>query len=299
MASYRTALEKFRKQNSQFKEPTIEPVRPTGMMANRKPVGAKINGTAQYDPSDYAQRAMRGISTRRADFQSIIDQEVQKAQAMANDGVAKAVDSVASGLMAKPVPVEAEPMAETPKAPVSDKAMSVNDPSSLKGPVKSSVIEDAAFIQKVKGLAAKYKTSPENLMAVMHFETGGSFSPSQKNAAGSSATGLIQFMRSTAEGLGTSTEELAKMSRLDQLDYVDKYFAGTGLAKKDNNSLSDVYMSVLYPVAAGKDDEYVLFKAGTKAYEQNKGLDKGGKGYVTKADATSKVARFVDIYKGV
>ena len=38
-------------------------------------------------------------------------------------------------------------------------------------------------------------------MAVMSFETGGTFDPGIRNAAGSGATGLIQFMPSTAAGL--------------------------------------------------------------------------------------------------
>lgn len=41
-------------------------------------------------------------------------------------------------------------------------------------------------------------------MAAMAFESGETFSPSIKNAAGSGAVGLIQFMPSTAKALGTS-----------------------------------------------------------------------------------------------
>ena len=55
------------------------------------------------------------------------------------------------------------------------------------------------------------------MYAVMSFETGGSFSPGQKNQAGSGATGLIQFMPNTAKGLGTTTEELSKMNRAQQI----------------------------------------------------------------------------------
>jgi hypothetical protein len=59
-------------------------------------------------------------------------------------------------------------------------------------------------------------------MAAMAFETGGSFSPAVPNKAGSGAVGLIQFMPSTAKGLGTSTEALKKMSAVQQLDFVKK-----------------------------------------------------------------------------
>ena len=49
------------------------------------------------------------------------------------------------------------------------------------------------------------------------------------NAAGSGATGLIQFMPNTAEGLGTSTGELAGMSRARQMHYVEKYLSNKGI----------------------------------------------------------------------
>src|SRR3546814_8645614 len=80
------------------------------------------------------------------------------------------------------------------------------------------------FINEVEAMAARLGTKPEYLMAVMSFETGGSFSPAQANNAGSGATGLIQFMPNTAAGLGTSTAALAQMSSVEQLQYVEQYF---------------------------------------------------------------------------
>jgi len=119
----------------------------------------------------------------------------------------------------------------------------------------------------------------------MSFETAGTFNPAIKNP-GSSATGLIQFMDATAKGLGTSTEELSKMSRAQQLLFVEKHmsrFAGS------LNTLSDVYMSVLWPAAVGKPESFPLFVEGTENYEKNKGLDSNGDGTVTKAEATGAV----------
>ena len=105
--------------------------------------------------------------------------------------------------------------------------------------------------------------------------------------AGSGATGLIQFMPETARNLGTTTEALSKMTRTEQLQYVDKYFQGT---LKKGGSLSDVYMSVLLPAAVGKPEDFVLFGeggayGGDRAYEQNKGLDANKDGKITKAEA--------------
>jgi hypothetical protein len=61
------------------------------------------------------------------------------------------------------------------------------------------------------------------LMAIMSFESDG-FNPAARNEL-SGATGLIQFMPSTAKELGTATDALARMSAEDQLDYVAAYFA--------------------------------------------------------------------------
>src|SRR5215203_1006885 len=64
------------------------------------------------------------------------------------------------------------------------------------------------------------------LMACMAWESGRSFDPGKKNLAGSGATGLIQFMPSTAKALGTTVAKLAAMSPVEQLNYVWKYFKG-------------------------------------------------------------------------
>ena len=163
------------------------------------------------------------------------------------------------------------------------------------GTIPQSVSQDTAFTQGVTQLAQKYNVPEDYLYAVMGFETGGTFDPAQKNLAGSGATGLIQFMPSTAEGLGTTTEALSKMTRAEQLTYVDKYFASKDI---QGGTLSDLYMAVLLPAAVGKPEDYVLFGdggayGGQRAYEQNKGLDLNNDGKITKAEATSKVAAYL------
>lgn len=123
-------------------------------------------------------------------------------------------------------------------------------------------------------------------MSCMAFETGETFSPSIKNAAGSGATGLIQFMPRTARGLGTTTEELAKMTAEKQLDYVEKYFLPY---KGKLKTLEDIYMAILYPVAIGMDPGEALFRRGAKTYEQNSGFDKDEDGVITPAEISVKV----------
>ena len=86
----------------------------------------------------------------------------------------------------------------------------------------ADVRNDTAFQAEVSAVAQRLGIREGDLYAVMHFETGGSFSPAEKNMAGSEATGLIQIMPTTAPGLGTTTEALAGMSSVQQMAYVEK-----------------------------------------------------------------------------
>lgn len=123
------------------------------------------------------------------------------------------------------------------------------------------------------------------LMACMAFESGESFSPSVRNGAGSGAVGLIQFMPATAVELGTTTQQLAKMTAECQLDYVKKYFRPY---YKRITTLSDMYMAILLPKFVGAPESSVLFSSGV-AYRQNAVLDTNKDGLVTKLEATRLV----------
>lgn len=127
------------------------------------------------------------------------------------------------------------------------------------------------------------------LMSVMAFETGESFSAGVKNAAGSSGTGLIQFMSFTAKALGTTVEALAKMTPEDQLNYVYKYFLPY---KGKLNSLADIYLAVLYPkaMAAGENDVVWVQGKDGLLYTQNKGLDTNKDGKITKREIVALVS---------
>ncbi len=123
------------------------------------------------------------------------------------------------------------------------------------------------------------------IMSCMAFESGYTFSSEIRNAAGSGAVGLIQFMPATAAYLGTTPDELSMMSAVSQLKYVEKYFKP--YASRIHN-LADMYMAILLPKYVGKPDTVVLFQGGV-GYRQNAGLDANRDGVVTKAEAASKV----------
>ncbi|MDQ3803975.1 MAG: penicillin-insensitive murein endopeptidase [Acidobacteriota bacterium] len=142
------------------------------------------------------------------------------------------------------------------------------------------------FKDKVMQIADGLGVNPNFLMAVMSFESGATFSPSVRNAAGSGAVGLIQFMPATAKTLGTTTEALAQMTAEEQLDFVAKYLRPFRNRLK---TIEDTYMAVLFPAAIGKGADHVLFRKGTKLYQQNRGLDLNHDGVITVGEAAAKV----------
>jgi hypothetical protein len=144
------------------------------------------------------------------------------------------------------------------------------------------------FRYRVIDIAIDLNIPVDFLMACMAFESGRSFRADKKNLAGSGATGLIQFMPSTAIALGTTTADLAKMSAEDQLHYVHKYFLPYRHKLK---TIDDVYMAILWPKAIGEPDDYVLFDIVSKptTYRQNASLDFDHDGKITKAEASARV----------
>ena len=147
-----------------------------------------------------------------------------------------------------------------------------------------------AFRDRVNQIAAGLGGAPSWLMACMANETGQTFDPAIRNAAGSGAVGLIQFMPQTAAALGTSTAALAAMSAEAQLEYVADYFRPwTGRL----HSLGDTYGAILWPAMIGKPDSYVVFDkadaAHPKLYLQNHGLDADSNGKITRAEVCSRV----------
>lgn len=140
------------------------------------------------------------------------------------------------------------------------------------------------FLRQVEGMSQRLGARPEHIMAAMSFETGGSFDPGQRNNAGGSATGLIQFMPDTARGLGTTTAELARMTPTEQLAYVERYFEPH---RGQLHDLEGVYTSILAGHPANGDES--LFRQGTRAYTANAPLDVNRDGVITAAEATSHV----------
>lgn len=144
------------------------------------------------------------------------------------------------------------------------------------------------FKKRVLWIADQLGCDPSHLMACMAWESGRTFSAAIRNAAGSGAVGLIQFMPKVAKALGTSTAALAQMTPEDQLRFVYEYFKPKS-GKLQN--LGDIYMAILWPAGIGKPDSFVLFNrtATVIAYRENAGLDSNHDGLVTRGECLVKI----------
>lgn len=148
---------------------------------------------------------------------------------------------------------------------------------------------DQAFRVRVRQMGKNLNLNPDWLMAVMGFETGYTFDPGQPNLAGGGATGLIQFLPSTAVSLGTTTTALRRMTAVEQLDWVEKYYSH--YASRIVN-LGDCYMAVLNPIAIGTADSTVMWQStGPTApqYNANANLDVNRDGTITRGEGVAPV----------
>lgn len=116
-----------------------------------------------------------------------------------------------------------------------------------------------AFGNKVIQISNELGINPNWLMAVMKSESG--LNPQEQNTVylvqGEPATGLIQFIKSTAESLGTTTTELHSMTGVQQLDYVKKYY-DQRMFRGKLLEFADLYRATFYPYSLGKGDDYIF-----------------------------------------
>jgi hypothetical protein len=165
-----------------------------------------------------------------------------------------------------------------------------------------AAIQSPEFNEKLNKIGKKLGVDPNDLMKIMKFETGGSMSPSQRAGKGS-AVGLIQFMPDTARDLGTTTQDLANMSAVEQLDYVYKFYEinKKRLGITSDLDLGDLYMLTFMPAAIKKPDDFVLGDAsGGKVFGLSKALiwdqnpvfgKSRGKSYFTVGDVRRTIER--------
>ena len=150
-----------------------------------------------------------------------------------------------------------------------------------------------AVVDKAKEVAMSINCDWIDLIEIMYSESG--MDPKkhhERNGKIVGAVGLIQFTQVTIDQinktypeLNLTKEKLIKMSTVEQLSYVQKYYE---ISKKiagfrDNHKLSELelYALTFMPKYAKND---VLAKSGNFAYDENKDLDKNNDGKITKSD---------------
>jgi hypothetical protein len=139
-----------------------------------------------------------------------------------------------------------------------------------------------AFKAELCRLAERNGWKPGPIATVMLLESG--MNSAAVNPKGG-ATGLIQFIPSTAKLLGTTTEALRSMSAIRQLEYVEKFFKMVGLPA--GARAGDYYIATFMPNFIGKPDSAVMSVAGENIYDVNKGLDRNSDGVITVGDVRS------------
>lgn len=154
--------------------------------------------------------------------------------------------------------------------------------------------QDPAFAQGLNDLGKRTGLKPSDLAFVMGVETNGTFNPAQKGGT-SNAMGLLQFMPMIAKKLGTSTAELAKMTRTEQLKYVEKYFAmkqdfrndrydGLSIGQaigKAGGGIEETYLGVFAPAFVGSSGNTTIY-SGATAKRQAKDFDVNKDGSIQK-----------------
>lgn len=145
------------------------------------------------------------------------------------------------------------------------------------------------FLDKVKDISKRLNCNYKDLLGVMNSESG--INAKIKNPHGS-ATGLIQFVESTARELGTTTNELAQMSPVKQLDYVEKYLKNAkrmaGFSENEKLSGGQLYALIFLPGRA-KREVLASNTEGNSYYRQNKGLDLNKDGQITKTELNNRI----------
>ena len=129
---------------------------------------------------------------------------------------------------------------------------SLSDGTYKKGDV---LLRDQAFREKLQKVCNKLGANFEDMVKLMKAESW--LDPRIMNWQ-SWATGLIQFMPKTAEGLWTSIWKIRKMTAVEQLDLVEQYF-NNNKNWADLSKIENLYKVVFYPYALRQSDDYVFW----------------------------------------
>lgn len=147
--------------------------------------------------------------------------------------------------------------------------------------------EEPGFKEKVQQVAKNIGVDEMSLVKIMYKESG--ISASIKNSIG--CVGLIQFCpdnrgRKTIGGSDYLISTIEKMTRIEQLDLVEKYYKAQGFNSQKHRSVEDLYLATLFPIAVDKPWNYILGIGSSdpeykfKIAEQNPGIAEFSKVFI-------------------
>jgi len=120
-------------------------------------------------------------------------------------------------------------------------------------PNGNELLRDWEFMDKLRDVSKNLWIQTDDLLIVMQAES--KIDPTAVNPR-SWASWLIQFMPATAKWLGTSVEAIRNMSAVEQLKYVEAYFAPYANRMK---WVEDIYRVVFYPASIWKPGNWVMW----------------------------------------
>ena len=134
------------------------------------------------------------------------------------------------------------------------------DSLSWKGEIASlswkKLANNPMFQEKLNQVASNIWANPSDLIDVIFAESY--CNPSAVNKT-SGATWLIQFMPDTAKSLWTTCAELRRMSWIQQLVYVEKYYKQfSSLTHWHYSDVTSLYLATFFPAAIWKWPNYVF-----------------------------------------
>jgi zinc D-Ala-D-Ala carboxypeptidase len=103
-----------------------------------------------------------------------------------------------------------------------------------------ALAEDKPYARKLNQVANNLGIPGQWLADVIDYEND-THNPSRRGGSGNAYVGLIQFGAAAASDMGTTQEALAGMSRVQQLDYVQKYLSRW---PGKLNTIEDVYAAI-------------------------------------------------------
>ena len=144
--------------------------------------------------------------------------------------------------------------------------------------------DDLEFLEELTRVSKKFNIREGDLLGLMASES--SLDPTNDNGE---YVGLIQFSKDSAKLVGTTQSALLRMSRAEQMKYVEKYLDWWGLPR--GADAGQIYSVVFAPSLASGDPNTVMYERGTGAYRANRWLDTNQDGVITVSELGGRIER--------